>query len=379
MTRITAPWLSASASQQVCHALTDAGFQAWFVGGCVRNALIGAPVSDLDLSTDARPKEIMRLAKEAGLKAIPTGIDHGTITVVADGHPFEITTFRKDIETDGRHASVTFADSMVDDARRRDFTMNALYADQDGNVADPLDGLPDLRARFVRFIEDPDQRIKEDYLRILRFFRFYAWYGDPAAGIDADGLAACADNVDGIETLSRERITQEILKLLSAPDPAPAMASFSACGGLVHTLYGADCGSLAALVHLEESIGLDPDPIRRLAGLGGNDIAKKLRLSKAQTRDYLAFRDAESAVMASYRHGAKIGRGVLALQNAGMGQEIDATDLARIDKAEAQKLPVRAADFMPGLQGAALGDALDKAETRWIASGFTLTKEDLLG
>jgi len=147
-------------------------------------------VSDLDLSTTAWPDVTMQLAQDAGLKAIPTGIDHGTITVVVDGIPFEITTFRKDIVTDGRRAVVTYADTMEDDARRRDFTMNALYCDADGVVADPLGGLPDLQARRVRFIEDPDQRIKEDYLRILRFFRFHAWYGNDDAGIDAEGLAA---------------------------------------------------------------------------------------------------------------------------------------------------------------------------------------------
>lgn len=359
--------------------LTDAGYQAWFVGGCVRNALINAPVSDLDLSTNAHPTKVMHLAEKAGLKAIPTGIDHGTITVVVEGTPFEITTFRKDIATNGRHASVTFADTMEDDARRRDFTMNAIYADKDGYVADPLGGLPDLVARRVRFIEDPDQRIKEDYLRILRFFRFYAWYGDPDAGIDADGLAACADNVDGIQSLSRERITQEMLKLLAAPDPAPAVASYAACGGLMHTLPGANGTGLAALVHLEGTIGVAPDPILRLAMLGGEDVLEKLRLSKVQMRDYTAYTQNTSAVTAAYHHGAQIGRGVLLLQNATLGQEIVAEELALIAAAENQTLPVRAADFMPALKGEALGEALRNAEARWIASGFTLSKEDLLG
>lgn len=379
MTRIAAKWLTAKSSQQVCHMLTDAGYQAWFVGGCVRNALIDAPVSDLDLSTDAHPKEVMRLARAADLKAIPTGIDHGTVTVVADGEPFEITTFRKDIATNGRHASVTYAETIADDARRRDFTMNALYADKDGNVADPLGGLPDLAARRVRFIEDPDQRIKEDYLRILRFFRFYAWYGDATAGIDPEGLAACADNVEGIQSLSRERITQELLKLLAAPDPAPAVASFAACGGLMHTLPGAHGTMLAPLVHLEHSIGLKPDPIRRLAMLGGVDVLEKLRLSKVQMRDYAVYIESGSAAKVAYHHGTEMGRGVLVLQNAMFGQEIDPADLSLIAAAEGKTFPVRAADFMPAYKGEALGEALRNAEARWIASGFELTKEDLLG
>jgi len=170
MTRIKADWLHDADVQTLCRVFADAGHQIWFVGGCVRNALIGAPVSDLDLSTTARPDVSMQLAADAGLKVIPTGIDHGTVTVVVGDTPFEITTFRKDIATDGRRAVVTYANTMAEDALRRDFTMNALYADADGMIADPLGGLPDLHARRVRFIEDPDQRIKEDYLRILRFF-----------------------------------------------------------------------------------------------------------------------------------------------------------------------------------------------------------------
>ena len=379
MTRISADWVNADASQTVCRMLTDAGYQAWFVGGCVRNALIGAPVADLDLSTNARPDDVIMLAEAAGLKAIPTGIDHGTITVVADGAPFEITTFRKDIGTDGRHATVTFADTISDDARRRDFTMNALYADSDGVVADPLGGLPDLDARRVRFIENPDQRIREDYLRILRFFRFHAWYGDAEAGIDAEGLAACAANADGIETLSRERVTSEMLKLLSAPDPAPAVASFAASGGLMRVLPGADHGALAVLVHIEESAELEPDSIRRLAVLGGKNADDTLRLSKTQMRRLAVLRSEMSPVEIAYRHDAQHGVDRLAIEAASLGQTIDAGQLAAVKHAADQTFPLRAADFMPALRGAALGNALTAAEARWIASGFTLTKDDLLG
>ena len=219
MTRVTGAWLTDPAAQQVCRVLTDAGHQAWFVGGCVRNALLGAPVADLDLTTDARPDVVIQLATAAGLKVIPTGIDHGTVTVIVKNTHFEVTTFSRDVATDGRRAVVAFANTMVEDARRRDFTMNALYAGPDGVVVDPLGGLPDLFARRVRFIEDADQRIREDYLRILRFFRFHAWYG--ADGLDANALAACAANIDGLASLSRERVTAELFKLLAAPDPAP--------------------------------------------------------------------------------------------------------------------------------------------------------------
>ncbi|MEJ6396579.1 CCA tRNA nucleotidyltransferase [Yoonia sp. 208BN28-4] len=378
--QIDAPWLTDDASQAVCRMLTDAGHQVYFVGGCVRNALLGAPVSDLDVSTDARPEDVLTLADAAGLKAIPTGIDHGTVTVVADGKPFEITTFRRDVETDGRRAVVAFSTDMADDARRRDFTMNALYAAPDGTVLDPVgQGLDDLAARKVRFIDDADMRIKEDYLRILRFFRFHAWYGNTDAGIDAEALAACADNVEGIVTLSRERIGQEMVKLLSAPDPAPALASFAACGGLMQALPGAGAGALAPLVHLEQAIELAPDPMLRLAAIGGQDAADALRLSKAQTRQLAIYQDFTPPQVTAYRHGAQIGRGMLALQNAVAGQEIAPDAVVAVEAAAGQVMPVTAQDFMPKLQGAALGAALADAEDRWIASGFTLTKDQLIG
>lgn len=374
MTKITAPWLQSDAAQQICRLLTDAGHQAWFVGGCVRNALLGAPVSDLDLSTDALPQAVMDLADKAGIKAIPTGIEHGTVTLVLDGTPFEITTFRHDVATDGRRATVAFSDNITDDAKRRDFTMNALYVAPDGVIADPLGGLPDLRAHRVRFIEDPEQRIKEDYLRILRFFRFYAWYGDTSEGLDRDGLAACARNVAGLENLSAERITAELLKLLGAPDPAPAVASMALTGALARILPGADTGALPVLVHLEQMTDTPPDPIRRLAAIGGK-IEVHLRLSNDQARRLTQITSDEAATTTAYRYGFEAGRDAALVQAASLGQS---PDLGPIARAAEKVFPLKAADLMPALSGAALGQALKQAEARWIASGFTLTKADLL-
>ena len=374
MTKISASWLESDAVQRVCRLLTDAGYQAWFVGGCVRNVLIGAPVSDLDLTTDALPQDVMALAKAAEIRSIPTGIDHGTVTLVLDGIPFEITTFRHDVATDGRRATVAFADNMTDDARRRDFTMNALYAAPDGEVADPLGGLPDLKARRVRFIEDADQRIKEDYLRILRFFRFYAWYGDQAEGPDRDGLAACAENIEGLQGLSAERITAEMLKLLAAPDPAPAVASMASTGALAQILPGSDAGALPVLVHLEGMTKTPPNAIRRLAVIGGN-IEAHLRLSNDQSRRLAQMTDGEAPTTAAFRHGFEAGRDAALVHAASLGQP---PDLEAIAHAAEQVFPLKAADLMPALSGAALGQALKQAETRWIASGFTLTKADLL-
>ncbi|MGJ8621842.1 MAG: CCA tRNA nucleotidyltransferase [Yoonia sp.] len=377
MTTITAPWLQNEAAQSICQMLTDAGYQAWFVGGCVRNALLGAPVADLDLTTDALPQAVMALAKAAHIKAIPTGIDHGTVTLVLDDTPFEVTTFRHDVATDGRRATVAFADNMHDDARRRDFTMNALYAGPDGQVADPLGGLPDLRARRVRFIEDADQRIKEDYLRILRFFRFYAWYGDPSDGPDRAGLAACAANVEGVQSLSAERVTAEMLKLLGAPDPAPATAAFASTGGLAQVLPGAQAGNLAVLVHLEQENGIAPDPLRRLAVLGGSPV-DHLRLSREQARKLAQISSGELPTTLAYRFGFQTGRDALLVQSAALGQAIMAEVLDALKHAAGQVFPLKAADLMPTLSGPALGAALQQAEARWIASGFTLTKADLL-
>lgn len=376
--KITADWLSATPAQTVCALLADAGFEAWFVGGCVRNTLLDAPVADLDLSTNARPDVVMKLAQAAELTVVPTGIDHGTVTIIVDKEPIEVTTFRKDVATDGRRAVVAFADTMLDDARRRDFTMNALYADRNGVVADPLGGLPDLKARHVRFIEDPDRRIREDYLRILRFFRFHAWYGNVDDGIDADGLAACAENVEGVQSLSKERIGQEMIKLLAAPDPAPAVASFASCGGLMQVLPGADHGALAVLVHIEQNAEMTPDPIRRLAVLGGMDVAENLRLSKANARRLDVLRSDMSPTEIAYRHDCQTGMDKLAIECASLGQDIDTNQTKSVNFAASQTFPITAQDLMPALQGAALGEALKAAEERWIASGFTLTKDDLI-
>jgi poly(A) polymerase len=192
--RLEAEWLRSAHLRAVLDALDNGAF---FVGGCVRNTLLGQPVADIDITTPIEPDEVARRLEAAGLRAVPTGIEHGTVMAVSGGEGFEITTFRADVATDGRRATVRFSTDIAEDAARRDFTMNAIYADAEGEIIDPLGGLPDLEARRVRFIGDPHDRIREDYLRILRFFRFTAWYG--AEGIEPEGLAACTELADGIE------------------------------------------------------------------------------------------------------------------------------------------------------------------------------------
>jgi poly(A) polymerase len=382
MTRLTDAWVSDSRTQMVCALLTNAGYQALFVGGCVRNALLGQPVADIDIATDAVPERVMALTAAAGLKAVPTGIDHGTVTVVADHAPFEVTTFRRDVATDGRRATVAYATDMAEDAARRDFTMNALYARSDGSVLDPLGGLPDLRAGRVRFVGDPARRIAEDYLRILRFFRFHAWYGHPGDGLDADGLAACAAARDGLARLSRERIGAEITRLLEAPDPAPALGPMAAAGILAAVLPGADPAAIGPLVHFERAAGLSPDRHRRLAALGPQAApgwAEDLRLSRADRKrlDAIAAAMGGDPAASAYRHGAEAARDAALVAAASLGAP-PPTDLAAlVTRGAAARFPLRAAD-LPALKGPALGAALKRLEADWIASGFALDRAALL-
>jgi poly(A) polymerase len=382
MMRITADWLTDPATQAVCAALEAGGAQALFVGGCVRNTLMGVAVSDIDISTDARPERVMWLAEAAGIKAVPTGIDHGTITLVEQGIPHEVTTFRRDVETDGRRAVIAFADRVEEDAARRDFTMNAIYARSDGTVLDPLGGLPDLLARRVRFIGDARDRIREDYLRSLRYFRFHAWYGDDAAGFDPDALAAIAENLDGLATLSRERVGAELLKLLGAADPAPSVAAMRSTGALGQLLPGADDRALAPLVHLEGQAGAAPDGLRRLAVLGGVDVADSLRLSRAQAKRLDQMREGASSLMSPAELGYRLklpgARDALLVRQAWSAQPWAETANDQLATGAGARFPVTARDLMPAYQGAALGAHLAALEGRWIASSFTLDKAALL-
>lgn len=369
-------WLARPETQAVFAAL--APHRVLAVGGCVRNALMGVPVSDVDLTTDAPPARVMSLARAAGLYPVPTGIDHGTVTVLSGGIPHEVTTFRRDLRTDGRHAEVAFTASVRDDAARRDFTMNALYCDATGTVIDPLDGLADVLARRVRFVGDPAARIAEDHLRILRFFRFHAWYG---ADLDAPGLAACAKGQDGLDRLSRERVGAEMRRLLSAADPAPAAAAMAAAGILTRVLPGADATPLAPLVHLED--GTAPDPMRRLAALVADTPADALRLSRADAARHAAIaqsaRSGQGAAELGHRLGAGTAADALLVRAALTGAPPPRDWQAEIARGAAARFPVAAADLMPALQGPALGDRLRALHDRWIASGLALTRDDLLG
>ncbi|NJS37845.1 MAG: CCA tRNA nucleotidyltransferase [Rhodobacteraceae bacterium] len=378
--KVSGGWLTHVGTQSLCAAMEGAGFRALFVGGCVRNALLGEPVADVDLATDATPKNVTNIAEQAGFKVIPTGFDHGTVTVIAAGKPHEVTTFRRDVETDGRRAVVAFSTNIAEDAARRDFTMNALYADRNGTVRDPLNGLPDLQARHVRFVGDPETRIREDYLRILRFFRFHACYGNAAEGLDPEALAACAAFSAGLETISKERIGAEMRKLLSAPDPAPALASMAAAGVLAQILPGADPRTLAALVYLEGATS--NRALRRLAVLGGEDPATALRLSRSEARDLAQLRDAigsmHSPAALGWQLGANLGADAILARAATLGTLPPQDWQAQVARGAAATFPVSATDLMPALQGEALGTRIKALEAQWLASNLTLSRDDLL-
>ncbi len=378
--KITGAWLTNAATQALCAAVQAGRFRIFFVGGCVRNALLGEAVGDLDLATDALPDQVMQLAEAAGFKAIPTGIDHGTVTVLAKGVSHEITTFRRDVQTDGRHAAVAYSTDIAQDAARRDFTMNALYADPSGNVVDPLGGLPDLLARRLRFVGDPALRIREDYLRILRFFRFSATYGDPALGVEADALAACAQLADGIDTLSRERIGAEMRKLLSARDPAPALASMAAAGILRHILTGADPRCLAALVHLEGD--LPSRWQRRLVVLGGQDWGDALRLSRAEQALMMGLRDqigtSLSPAALGWKLGIDAGADAVLARAALLESHLPRLWQKDVARGAESRFPVTAADLMPLWNGPALGAKLAQLESLWLASDLRLSRHELL-
>ncbi|MDP3174473.1 MAG: CCA tRNA nucleotidyltransferase, partial [Phenylobacterium sp.] len=295
MINLAAAWIADPRTIAVMDALEAAGGAgcARFVGGAVRNALLGAEVDDIDIATTLTPQAVSAALAAASLRAVPTGIDHGTVTAISGGRPFEITTLRRDVATDGRHAVVAFTDDWALDAGRRDFTMNALYADRAGAVLDPTGiGVADALAGRVAFVGDPQTRIREDYLRVMRFFRFHAWYG--AGEPDRAALAACAALKGPVAALAAERVSKELLKLLAAEDPRAALAAMAETGVLAIAAPGLEnLGRLSGLVEVEAQLMAEPDAGLRLAALLDDDppasaaFAQRLRLSNA-LRDRLA-------------------------------------------------------------------------------------------
>jgi poly(A) polymerase len=389
---LDAPWLKSSSVTRVLELLNVNGEEARVVGGAVRNALLNILIGDIDIATTAPPEEVIRRAKAAGIKSVPTGIEHGTVTLVIDAHPFEVTTLREDTETFGRKAKVAFGRDWVGDAHRRDFTINALSVGADGIVHDYVGGLDDIAARRVRFIGEAEQRIAEDYLRVLRFFRIHAAFG--AGEVDRAGYLACLSARAGLATLSAERVRMELLKLLVADGAIGAVVAMAEGGLLLSTLGGvAYTGPFAAMIAAERLLGLKPDPMRRLAALAvavtedARRLSSRLRLTNAETKALdsmghrwwrLAGMDEARARRRLYRLGEDRYRDRLLLAWARAGSDADPApwrELALLPQRwSAPKFPLKAADFIARgvAEGPALGHVLTLAEDAWLAADFPL-------
>lgn len=380
MTRMPEQIMQDRAFQGVIDAIEAGNKHAFLVGGAVRNALLGEDVDDMDIATDARPEQVTELAQAAGLRVVPTGIDHGTVTVIHQQRGFEVTTFRHDVETDGRHAVVTFTSDLAEDARRRDFTMNALYADRHGTVIDPVGGLKDLAARKLRFVGEPAERIREDYLRILRFFRFLAWYGreaDPAA------VAACERLRDGLSRIARERVGGEMRKLLSAPDPSMALHLMQDSGVLELLLPRATAADVPRLVAIEQAHGIAPAWQRRLIGLHPVPATSwDLRLSRAEAKRLSsltdAVRDRYSLDRAGYGLEPDLAKDVAILRSLREDWPLPPDWQDQLRRAAGAPFPISARDLGDQLQGPALGLGLRAAQSAWIDSGFALPAPALI-
>ena len=395
----SAPWLNRPGIHRVFAALAATGGTSRAVGGAVRNTLLGDAIDDVDIATSASPEAVIAAAERAGLHAVPTGLKHGTVTLVAAGLTYEVTTLRKDVATDGRHATVSFTDDWAEDAKRRDFTINALYCDPDGTLFDPLGGAADLAPVHVRFIGDARARIREDYLRILRFFRFSARYA--AGAFDAAGLAACGDERAGLAQISAERIRAELLKLLITPRAAETCKIMQAHGFLVGLLGAAPSQlRLARLTEIDQIPGNVPDPILRLACLAltpqgdAGALARRLRLSgdergrlKAIAAGMTEFRVRPDDILAKkmiYRQGARGFRDLaLAAWAASPAPPADRHWQHTLGLAGTWTPPlfpltgqVVMARGVPG--GPAIGRLLTELERWWISQNFAPTREDCL-
>jgi poly(A) polymerase len=385
-----AAWLKDGELTRLLALLDRDGEEARVVGGAVRNALMHITVGEIDVATTAVPQEVMRRVEAAGFKAKPTGIEHGTVTAIIDGRPFEVTTLRQDVETFGRKAKVAFGRDWKADAQRRDFTINALSVSADGRMYDYVGGLADIAAHRVRFIGDPSARIAEDYLRILRFFRFHAWYGNGA--LDAAGLHACIAARSGLDTLSRERVRTELLKLLLAPHAAPTLAVMAEANLLGTVLGGVPLlASFENTAKAEAAIGVEPDATRRLGALGvhvmedAERLSQRLRLSNAEFERLMALEYWWRVRPAAGAHAARVllyqlgpasfaDRVLVAWSRSDAGAADSAWhELASLPRRwTAPRFPLKGADFLSrGVpKGREMGVALGIAEQAWIDADF---------
>ena len=401
-------WLGAAELQALLTALSADGEEARVAGGAVRNALLGEAVADVDIATTCLPDDTITRAIAAGFKTVPTGYDHGTVTVIAGGQAYEVTTLRADIETDGRHARVVFGRDWRRDAERRDFTINALYCLADGTIVDLVGGIADLESRTLRFIGDAEERIREDFLRILRFFRFFAWYGSGRP--DAQGLKACARLKDGLAKLSAERIWLELKKLLEAPDAGRALLWMRQTGVLTAVLpesekWGID--AVPALIAAERDLGWSPDPLLRLAAMVPPEparmkaMADRLKFSNAETTRLIGWAMAQAvrpetsddALRRALYYGESqsvedrlklawaSARGRAETDDATLAEAGNYVRLSRVLNGWTKPaFPISGDDLIAlgSKPGKSLGDVLRKLEAEWVDTGFKPQRDALL-
>lgn len=393
------PWMSGPAAARIFAAFGEGEIR--FVGGCVRNALWDKPVGDIDLATSCTPDIVAQKLAAAEIKSVPTGIDHGTITAVIDGKPYEITTLRKDVETDGRHAIVAFSTDWAEDAQRRDLTVNALYMDASGQIFDPTgEGLDDIAARKFRFVGDPAARVQEDYLRILRFFRFIAWYSGQDK-VDGPSLRACREHARGLKSLSVQRVWSELKKMLSAPDPVRAFRIMLTNDILDVVLPEAsNVDGLEHIVRLERREAIKPDPLLRLMAMSVREplqmalLSARFKMSKAETARLRGWAedDAQLSVdmpererlAAIYRSGKQVTLDRARLRAAGTEDAILSSKwMVMADLAMGwtpPTFPLTGKDLQKAgvAPGPAMGKKLQALEKLWVRSGFTAEKPALL-
>jgi poly(A) polymerase len=340
------------------------------------------PVTDIDLATDAQPEEIIKIAKENNIRFVPTGLAHGTITLIIDNKNYQITTFRTDFDHDGRYAKVEFTESLLLDASRRDLTINALYCNHVGEVIDPLNGLDDIKKQKIKFIGNPNERIKEDNLRILRFFRFQAIYGNKNLEIDSIALEACHNHKSKLAALSKERITSELRKILSAPNPLEVIIKMNETGVLNELFQNVSIDSLEAYLKTEEKFKININWLGRLLSLQVTQEEESLKLTRCEFKFLKQTKSAiENQIHVlefSYYNGVENGKIYSILQNFRHNIILSKNLLNQINSLATKKFPITAKDLMPEIRGKKLGEALRSLEDRWIKSNFTLSKKDLL-
>lgn len=375
-------WLRNPSAQKLSKLYKNFGYQVLFVGGCVRNTILKMPVTDIDLATDAQPEEIIKIAKENNIRFVPTGLAHGTITLIIDNKNYQITTFRTDFDHDGRYAKVEFTESLLLDASRRDLTINALYCNHVGEVIDPLNGLDDIKKQKIKFIGNPNERIKEDNLRILRFFRFQAIYGNKNLEIDSIALEACHNHKSKLAALSKERITSELRKILSAPNPLEVIIKMNETGVLNELFQKVSIDSLEAYLKTEEKFKININWLGRLLSLQVTQEEESLKLTRCEFKFLKQTKSAiENQIHVlefSYYNGVENGKIYSILQNFRHNIILSKNLLNQINSLATKKFPITAKDLMPEISGKKLGEALRSLEDRWIKSNFTLSKKELL-